>query len=147
MKNRIAILFGVVLASGVAWMAMATDTVSPAQSSPTFARSESYASVSGGPFYKGATLLLTNCFCSSGTGLSPTQGLSGVICEIKVGNATTTWLTTTGTVQSAASGTFWVSFVIPTNADNSCILQLKLTDAATNSYVYPWKTIPVRSAL
>ncbi len=147
MKIRIAILFGVVFMVSLAGVAQATDTVAPAESSPIFTRSELYASVTNGPFYKGATLMLTNCFCSAGVDTHTTQGLSSVTCELKIGSATATWLTTTGTVQSAAAGTFWVSFTVPTNADNSALMQLKITDAATNSYIYPWKTIPVRSAL
>jgi hypothetical protein len=147
MKTRIVILSGIVVVGAAALLGRADDPVTPSDSSPIFTRSESYGTVTNGPFYKGTTLLLTNCFVSAGVGMSPTQGLAGVTCEVKVGNATTTWLTTTGVVQSAAAGTFYVSFTVPTNADNSALLQLKITDSNTNSYIYPWKTIPVRSAL
>jgi hypothetical protein len=122
--------------------------VTPANTSITFLRGDTSVEVSGGPFYKGVTLLLTNCVLYAGatTNLG-VQDLTSCSITCKVGSVTTAYVTSAGTVQSAAAGTFWVSFTVPTNLDNAAILQVTVYDNAGNSYTYPWKNISIRSAL
>jgi hypothetical protein len=97
--------------------------------------------ISNTPFVEGTTLLLTNCVIySGGTTSSAVQGLDGITVEIRIGDlfSSTAY---TGTVINAASGTWWKAITVPTNYQ-SVFLQLKVTDAATNSYIYPLRLIP-----
>ena len=117
------------------------DSVSPASCTTTNFRNEAQAYVSGNSYWEGTTLLLTNCVLySGGDTSSPVQGLAGVAIQARVGLITTN-TPYTGNVQVASNGTWWVSLNVPTNTGGSLFLQVKLTDAATNSYIYPWKMI------
>ena len=121
--------------------------VTPANTAVSFLRADPSEVVTNGPFYKGASLLLTNCVLYSGTSTSSVQDLTSCTITVKVGTTTTAYVTTNGTIQAAASGTWWTKFTVPTNVENSAILQVTIYDASGNSYTYNWKVIPVRSSL
>ena len=123
--------------------ARAADAVEGAQCSFTNNRGDSVSYVSSTEFYRGSTILFTNCmFQTTGTA---TQGLDGVTIEMRWGTAGSN-NAYTGTAQVAASGTWWLSFTMPTNWEDPFI-QMKLTDSNTNSYIYPWKKILSKAAL
>ena len=121
--------------------------VTPAYTSVTFLRADPSEIVTNGPFYKGATLLLTNCILYATTSTNTVQDLTSCSITCKVGTTTTAYVTTNGTIQSAAAGTWWTKFTVPTNVDNSAIMQVTIYDASGNSYTYNWKVLPVRSGL
>jgi hypothetical protein len=143
-KNLLSILLGVVAGTVVVLNAFALD---PANTTVTFRRSDPSETVTGGPFYKGATLLLTNCVLYADTTTNSPQNLTDCTVVAKVGSTTLAYVTATGTVQSAAAGTFYVSFSVPTNLDNSAILQVQITHTNGTSYIYNWKSIALRSSL
>lgn len=133
----------------VAYPARAADAVEPASCSVTNFRGEAVTSLSAESFYMGATLLLTNCTLYAGTGTnSAKQGLDEVSIELKLGD-TTLATTYTGTVAGATSnGSWWAALVVPTNSPGSPVwLQIKITDANTNSYIYPWRSLSRATAL
>ena len=121
--------------------AFSADTVAPASVTFTNTRGDvANTEISPTYFVEGTTLLMTNCVIYSGsTTSSVVQGLDGVAVELRVGDlfSSTAY---TGTVQVAASGTWWKAITVPTNY-TSLFLQLKVTDAATNSYIYPLRMI------
>ncbi len=123
--------------------ASADDVVLPAQCAFTNNRADGVMYVSDAEFYKGATILFTNCMLQT-TGTS-TQGLTGVTVEMKWGS-TSSSNCYTGTTQVAASGTWWLSITAPTNWDAPNI-QVKVTDSVTNSYIYPWKLIHLKTPM
>lgn len=127
--------------------ALATDTIAPATATFTNCRADVVnTEISSTRFVEGTTLRLTNCVVySGGTTSSAIQGLDGVTVEIRVGDlfSSTAY---TGTVQVATSGTWTASFTVPTNYQ-SLFLQLKLTDAGTNSYIYPLRLIRTVQAM
>jgi hypothetical protein len=136
-----------VLAIVQASPARAADVV-PANTAIVFLRADPSEIVTNGPFYKGATLLLTNCIFYAGTSTNAgVQDLTSCSITCKVGTTTSALITTNGTIQSAAAGTWWTRFTVPTNLDNSAIFQATIYDANGNSYTYNWKVIPVRGSL
>jgi len=126
---------------------IAADAVQPATLAVTSLRGEAVTTVSG-TFYTGSTLLLTNCVIYSGTTTnSDVQGLDGVDVEVRVGRASTN-VATAATVDVAASGTWYASVTVPTDVvADKFSLQVKITDADTNIFIYPWKTVNVTTAL
>jgi hypothetical protein len=116
---------------------MAADSVDPASATFTSVRSEAAATVSAGTIYRGASLNLTNCVCYT-TNSTTIQGLDGVTVMVSVGNINTN-IDYTATVQSAALGTWHCTVAIPDLS--SFTLQVKITDALTNSYIYPPKVM------
>ena len=124
----------------------AADAVEPASVAVTSLRGEAIVAVSQSSFFEGTTLRLTNNIAYAGTTTnSARQGLSNVVIEVRVGSLTTN-VPYSGTVASATNGTWWCDIQIPTNL-SSVYLQLKLTDATTNSYIYPWKVINISQPL
>jgi hypothetical protein len=125
---------------------IAADAVEPAQATVVSVRDEGVAYINSTEYYRGTTLLLTNCAVYSGTTTNTArQGLDGVSIELKWGSASTN-ATFAGTVQST-NGLWWASFTIPTNweAPN---LQIKLTDSvSTNVYIYPWKLVHTKAGM
>lgn len=137
-----------IVAGGIGFAALAVrGDVTPANTKVTFLRADPSEIVTNGPFYKGTTLLLTNCVLYAGTSTNLPQDLTSCVITCKVGTTTTAYVTTNGTIQSAADGTWWTRFTVPTNVDNSAIFQVTIYDSSGNSYTYNWKVIPVRSAL
>jgi hypothetical protein len=121
--------------------ALATDTVAPASVTFVNCRSDAVNSaISNTGFVENTTLLMTNCVIySGGTTSSAVQGLDGVTVEIRIGDlfSSTAY---TGTVINASAGTWWKSITVPTNYQ-SLFLQLKLTDAEANTFIYPLRII------
>ena len=123
------------------WPLWAADAVTPESASITNLRGEAQARVSTTvEYYRGTSLLLTNNVMYSGTSTSAAvQGLDDVDVVVSVGT-TESSVAYTGTVLVATSGTWYVTITVPTNLA-SAFLQVKITDAESNSYIYPWKTI------
>lgn len=120
----------------------AADAVEPASATITNARTDK-VSVIPGSFYQGTTLVLTNnrALMSGGA----TQGLDGVTIDVNVGSVSSS-SHYTGTVISAAAGTWWVRITVPTN-EVLPLLQVKLTDAATNVFIYPLRQLSAQAPL
>jgi hypothetical protein len=143
MKNKLRALIAIcalcVLAS------LAADSVAPASAGLTFIRGEVARTVSVGACYRGTTFVLTNCLTYADTTGVTTQGLDGVTVEVAIGTNGVASLTNTATVTSAADGKWATSLTVPSAP--SFTLELKITDASTNSYVYPSKTINTTESL
>lgn len=144
MKRMMAVMAaGLVLIGSV----QAADAVAPANCTFTNFRGEAEGYVSGTYFFTGSTLRFTNCITYAGADTnSAVQGLSGVTVQVKIGT-TTTNTAYTATVTSAALGQWMCDVQIPTNVTSTLYMQLKLTDSSTNSYIYPWKFVNVKTAL
>jgi len=138
MKRFLAVL---VLAM-VAAAAIASDAVEPASCAITNSRTDG-VSYAPGQFYRGTTLLLTNCAVQT-TG-TVVQGLSGVTIDLNWGTAATSHHFS-GTAQVTNLGTWWASFTVPTNWE-APYLQVKLTDTSTNVYIYPWRMFSTAAAM
>lgn len=117
----------------------AADAVEPAAITITNVRDEVVANASEVFYYKGTTLRLTNCVILVGGTNSARQGLSDVTIQLKIGNAVTS-TPYAGTAQVASNGTWSCNAVVPTN-EGMCYLQVKITDADTNSYIFSWKVL------
>lgn len=131
---------------GVAMLALAVDSVKPANVAFNSLRDEAQGYISGVYYYEGSSLLLSNCVIYSGTTTNTAkQGLSGVTIAVDVGTTTTNW-TYAGTVISAAQGKWKSTIVVPTGLSQTYI-QLKITDSHTNSYIYPWKMMRTKASL
>lgn len=145
MKNLYILLAVILLSlSGVApWAktdAFAADSVIPASLTITNLRDEAVAYASDAWFFEDTTLRLTNCVLFAGTTTNAAkQGLSQVTVQLKAGN-TTTSATYIGTAQVESNGTYSCDLIVPAYS-GTCYLQVKVTDASTNSYIYPWKIL------
>jgi hypothetical protein len=138
--SSLAMFFALVCAS------VATDAVEPCYICMTNIRNEAVGYVAEESFYRNTTLRFTNCVAKSGTtAASAAQGLEGVTIQVKIGTATNDTVAYTGAVQVATSGTWYCSAVTPTGT--TAYIQVRLTDAATNSYIYPWKVIRTKASL
>jgi hypothetical protein len=125
---------------------LAADEVVPASLTITNLRDEATDFATPVEFFKGTSLRLTNCVAFAGTTTnSARQGLTDVTIEVKVGN-TTTSATYSGTAQVATNGTWFCDVTVPTNS-GACSLQVKITSATTNSYIYPWKHLNRKDAI
>jgi hypothetical protein len=139
---------GLILAAvcGVVAVVRAADAVEPASATVVCLRDEGVAYINATEYYRGTTILFTNCILYAGTTTaSARQGLDAVTIECKWGVSGTNH-TFAGTVQSATGGLWWASFNAPTNWE-SPFLQVKITDSLTNNYIYPWKMIHTKSSL
>jgi hypothetical protein len=108
-------------------------------------RDEADSYISTYEFYRGQTLLLTNCIAYAGTSATGTvQNLTNLTLTVKIGTETTN-VSFSATAQVYTAGTWTASFTLPTNwvAPN---LWFQLTDTATNVYVYPLKKIRTRAS-
>jgi hypothetical protein len=130
-----------------ALLSAATADVQPAAATIRFVRADTSEVVADGPFFKGTSLLLTNCVLYSGTTTNVAQDLTSCTITCKVGSVTSALITTNGVIQSAANGTWWARFTVPTNLDNAAILQVSVYDQNGNSYTYNWKALPLRNPL
>lgn len=148
MKNlRMAAAVAAMAGAAMMQAARAVDAVVPATCAVTNLREEAVGVVAQQTYFRSATLRLTNCVAYAGSTTNDAQGLDGVTVEIRLSNGTTLTNSTvyTGTVVSAASGTWWKDITVPDYSD--CYLQVKLTDASTNSYIYPWKIVRTKDPL
>lgn len=126
--------------------APAADAVVPASLTITNLRDEAMVYANNVSYFEGTTLRLTNCVMFAGASTnSARQGLSDVTIQLTIGN-TTTSSTYTGTAEVETNGTWTCDAVVPTNS-SQCYLQVKITDANTNSYIYPWKQLNHRTPL
>lgn len=134
-KSMLSIMSAIFLATGV----FAADQVVPQSVTFTNYRGQAVETItSAGTIYQGATLRLTNCVAmSSTTATNTVQGLDAVTVQCAVGN-TTTSVTYSATVTSTNNGMWACDIVVPTNM-TSFSVQVKLTDANTNSFIYPNK--------
>lgn len=124
----------------------AADAVEPCYVVMTNIRNEAVGYVSEESFYRSVTLRFTNCVAKAGTTAgSAAQGLDGVTVQVKIGTATNDTVAYTGSVQVAASGTWFCNVTTPTGT--TAYVQVKLTDSQTNSYIYPWKVIKTKPSL
>ena len=124
----------------------AADAVEPASLTITNIRAETTVSASPTEYFEGATLRLTNCVLFAGASTnSDRQGLSDVTVALTIGNLTTS-ATYTGSAQIETSGVWSCDAVVPTNG-GQCYLQVTITDANTNIYIYPWKTLAHKTPL
>jgi hypothetical protein len=139
-KEKLSVV-GLLLCAMLSALCLLADTVAPASVTFTNCRADVVnGAVSQTTFVEGTTLIMTNCVIySGGTTSSAVQGLDGVAIEIRIGDlfSSTAY---TGTVISAVGGTWWTSITVPTNY-SSTFLQMKLTDASTNSFIYPLRII------
>lgn len=122
---------------------LAADSVEPASCTFTNNRNDTISYVTDTEYYRGTSILFTNCVLQT-TG-TVAQGLSAVTVELKWGTSATNH-TYTANVQDAAAGKWWLSMTIPTNWEAPNI-QIKVTDAATNSYIYPWKLVHTKASM
>jgi hypothetical protein len=144
MKRTALIL--VAIAAIVVSAAADGDAVQPATLTFTNYRGEAEAQAGSVSYYRGTTILLTNCYLSSGTTTAAApQGLSNVVIEARIGT-TTSSTAYTGTVANATGGTWWVSAQVPTNRSVQ-YLQIKITDTNANSYIYPHKVLGTKAVL
>ena len=126
--------------------AQAGSSVSPAICSITNFRGEASAQAGSIPFFRGASILFTNCVVySGGSTSSAIQQLSNVTVQVSIGQLGSA-VVGTGTVASASGGSWWFTTTVPTNYSNP-FLQVKLTDDAGNSFIYPWKTLATQDPL
>lgn len=102
--------------------------------------------VSTNEFYRGHTLLLTSCvaYAGSTTGAAR-QSLTDITTTLSIGfvSSNISW---TVLNQVATNGLWWISLTVPTNWTEP-YLQLKLTDTATNIFIYPLKKLKTKGAL
>jgi hypothetical protein len=124
----------------------AADAVEPASVTTTNLRGESASlTVSAESFYQGTTLLFTNCaLYASTTTNAGLQGLDGVTVELRIG--TTVASTAYSASVQSTNGLWWCSATVPTNM-TAAFVQVKITDANTNSFIYPWKTLLIQEPL
>lgn len=126
------------------WPAHAADAVQPTTATFSCLRDEGVAYINATEYYRGVSMAFTNCLLYATNTATALQGLSGVTLEMKWGLPTTN-LTFTPVAQTT-NGVWCLSFTCPTNWE-SPYLQIKITDANTNSYIYPWKMIHTKAAL
>jgi len=139
--SRLFALFAGSVCALIFALRLLADTVAPASVTFTNCRADLVnGAVSLTSFVEGTTLIMTNCVVySGGTTSSAVQGLTDVAIEIRIGDlfSSTAY---TGHVINAESGTWWTSITVPTNYPTT-FLQMKLTDAATNMFIYPLRII------
>lgn len=139
--KRILILAAVL--AGIFGLARAADSVEPATLCATNNRGDNATYYTDAIFYKGASLLFTNCVLQT-TG-TVVQGLSDVSIQLKWGNATSNQVFTPS-VTSTNLGKWTLNMTVPTNWDMPSI-QIKITDSQTNSFIYPWRLVHVKAAM
>jgi hypothetical protein len=126
--------------AGALSAAMADDTVAPQSCTWTNIRGEEVAGIPG-TFFKDATLQATNCVVYVSSGV--TQGLSGVTVTITISD-TVTSTNFAATVQDAANGKFWFRCSLTNALLDQARVQVKLTDGAGSTYIYPWKVLNMK---
>lgn len=111
-------------------------------------RGEGANYVSSDEFYRGESLLFTNCVLGLGSdSTAGWQGLTNVTVVISVGTTSTNNDYTATVVTGIATNTWFYKFTaFPTNWEAPNI-QIKITDSGTNSYIYPWKLIHTKQSM
>jgi len=128
------------------WPAGAGDAVEPISTTFTNYRAQAVQTISSmGTIYKGQTLRLTNCVVMASTTATNTiQGLDAVTVDVAVGNSSTN-IEYEATVTSTNNGTWTLDFDVPDLS--AFFIQVKVTDANTNSYIYPNKNMTASESL
>lgn len=125
----------------------------PETLSLTYNRADADTYVNTNTYLSGTSLLLTNCYALVSTGT--TQDLTGVFIVLRVGNEHTNFVYS-GSVASAASGSFWGLVAIPSHAqlsvpvqiDTTVRVQCTLTNSTGTAFTYRGsKLLTVRSGL
>jgi hypothetical protein len=125
--------------------ARAADAVQPESVTMVNVRGEAQATVSQLEFYRGSSLVFTNCLLYSGTSTNTAlQGLTGVAVELRIGTVEDS--TAYAGLVTSTSGVWSAVVTVPTNLA-SAFVQVKITDANTNTFIYPWKTLYTRTPL
>jgi hypothetical protein len=148
MKNILAAIIGALLLVGSVY---ADSVVIPASCTFTNFREEVSGNyVSSTTFYQAQTLCFTNCvlFDSTITNGLLYQGLTNVQVKVNIGAGAGVSNTYTGTVNTTASPNVWNLTIasFPTNWTTPNV-QVQITDANTNTYVYPWKQLGTKAAM
>ena len=145
--KRIGTMLGVVLVGLLAvWPARAADSVEPATCTITNKRSEAESGISG-TYFKGCSLLFTNCQLYASTTTNTVQGLDGVTVLATISDGTTSTSVVASAI-SEAGGTYWFKVAnLSTNFSNQGNVQIKVTDGGGSSYIYPWKALNMRAPL
>ena len=143
MKRFITII---IVTMALVTAAMAGDAVEPASTNVVNTRGEGELRI-GGSYFRGTTLLLTNCYMFADGG-SMTQYLDGVTVEISVGNSTFTNVYT-GTVyaSSAAYTDMWWQAISVPELTGKISVQTKITDVNTNIFIYDLKPLSTQVSL
>jgi len=124
----------------------AQGVVAPASVTITNFRTEAQSFISDSTYFNDTTLRFTNCVMYSGaTTNSSVQNLTGVTIEVSVGAASTN-IAYSGTAQIATNGTWFSDITVPSFV-SAPFLQVKITDASTNSFIYPWKIISSKASM
>jgi opacity protein-like surface antigen len=135
-KSILSVCLVAALACLAALTAAAADAVQPATLTITNYRGQASAQVSAQPLFQGATLLFTNCPLLND--VSPTgavQGLNGVAVDVAIGNAQTN-VHYAANIVSTNLGLWSQEITVPPL--NLVNIQVRITDALTNVYYYPW---------
>ena len=147
--KRIALVLAILMSALT--FARAADVVSPATLSVTNFRGVAAGEIASfTEFYIGSSLLLTNCTMYTGTNsASAVQGLDAVTIQVTLGNSSITPTELTDSSIVASNGTWWASATLPSIGSSGLHynLQVKITDANTNSYIYPWLELKTKPAL
>ena len=138
MKSKI---LGAVIIAVLLSVCGADAQLDPASVAMTNTRGDtSQAFVPGGIYFDGTTLLFTNCLACVAASTN-IQDLTDITIDITVGNAATND-DYVGTAMVATSGTWWVSFTVPTQSTMaSPQIQTKLTHTNGTIYIYPLKVL------
>jgi len=143
-KRTLIAVAAAALLAAISLVAFA-DPVTPATATINSIRGEAVANISG-TFYQDATLRFTNCVIYSGTSTnSAVQNLHGVTVTVSAGNASTN-VDYTATVLSTNAGTWSCDITVPSFI-TAPYIQVKVTDANTNSYIYPWKALATKTGM
>lgn len=140
MKRMMAAVLAAVLV-GV-WPVRAADSVEPQSVTFTNTRGEAVSSVNVGTIYRSTTLVLTNC--QALISATATQGLDGVTVQVSVGDLSTN-CDYTASVASTNQGRWSATILVPDLS--SFLIQLKLTDGAGNSFIYPAKSMMAEQSM
>lgn len=136
MRILIALFIAAISITGLA--------LAPQSITVTNLRDEAVGYASGLEFYRGQSLVFTNCLAySGGTTASARENLDGVGVTITVGwpYSNISWNATT----QATNGVYDCIITVPTNWIEPFI-QFKLTNSA-NTFIYPLKILKTRDAL
>ena len=123
---------------------VAADTVQPTTATFSSLREEGISYINSTTYYLGTSINFTNCLLYATNMAANLQGLSGVTIQLKWGDPTTNQIF--APVVQNTNGVWCLSMVAPTNW-LSPYIQIKITDGAANSYIYPWKMVRMQSAM
>lgn len=118
---------------------IAGSPVEPATVTVTNTRGDSANAAVPGIYYKEATLRFTNCVMFAGSSTnSARQGLDGVTITVSMGTAQTN--IDYSATATDTNGVWFCDVTVPSFVTPPYV-QVKVTDANTNTYIYPWKSL------